>query len=228
MLSSLRGAMGKIFSPLARFLLKLGVGPDAVTVVGTLAVLTTALWAFPTGHLKSGALLIGLFVFTDALDGTMARMIGREGVWGAFLDSTLDRLADAAIFVGLAIYFINHGDSPWDNFGVYAALAALCTGFLVSYARARAEGLGLDGNVGFIERSERLVISLVATLFTGIFAQDAILAITLMVLAVGSFTTFMQRVLHVRKQAYVPVSLVPVADRENAAPSGRIEKDLTN
>ena len=177
--------------------------------------------------------MIGLFVFTDSLDGTMARMIGREGVWGAFLDSTLDRVADAAIFIGLAAYFVNHAQTPWDHFGLYAALAALSTGFFVSYARARAEGLGLDGNVGFIERSERLVISLVATLFTGIFAQDAILAVTLMILTIGSFVTFMQRVLHVRKQSYIPVSLTPIEDRTQDVSSvqtqtPRTEQGLAN
>ncbi len=203
MLSHLRGAMGKLFSPLARFLLKIGISPDAVTITGTIAVVVTALWAFPAGHLVAGSLLIGLFVFTDSLDGTMARMQGREGVWGAYLDSTLDRLADAAIFGGLALYFVFQVDGPHSTAGLFAALATLSFAFFVSYARARAEGLGLDGNVGFVERSERLLIGLLATCAAGLFTQDLILIIALWVVVAGSLATFIQRVAHVRKQAYI-------------------------
>lgn len=199
-LSSLRSVMGRIFSPLAKFLLRIGIGPDAVTIGGTIAVIVIALWAFPSGWLIGGSLLIGLCVFTDSLDGTMARMIGRTGVWGAFLDSTLDRLADAAIFIGLGLFFVNQVSGTWSTVGLYAALASFAAGFFVSYARARAEGLGLDGNVGFIERSERLLISLLATLITGITSQPAVLAIALVVLTIGSLATFVQRVVHVRKQ----------------------------
>lgn len=200
MLSGLRGAMGKIFGPLAKVLLKIGIGPDAVTIAGTVAVVVTALWAFPTGHLALGSLLIGLFVFTDSLDGTMARMIGRKGVWGAFLDSTLDRLADAAIFIGLALYFVHESDSQFATLGLYSALASLSFALFVSYARARAEGLGLDGNVGFIERSERLLISLLAACVAGFASMDAILVFALLALTIGSAVTFVQRVLHVRAQ----------------------------
>lgn len=201
MLSGLRGAMGKIFGPLAKFLLKIGIGPDAVTIAGTVAVVVTALWAFPTGHLVLGSLLIGLFVFTDSLDGTMARMIGRKGVWGAFLDSTLDRLADAAIFVGLALYFVRNSSSDFATLGLYSALASLSFAMFVSYSRARAEGLGLDGNVGFVERSERLLVSLLAACVAGITSIDAILVFSLLVLTIGSAATFIQRIMHVRKQA---------------------------
>lgn len=199
--------MGKIFTPLAKFLLRLGIGPDAVTITGTIAVVTLGLWALPTGWLIGGSLLIGLCVFTDSLDGTMARMIGRKGVWGAFLDSTLDRVADAAIFVGLALYFVNQVEGTWSTIGLYGALASFAAGFFVSYARARAEGLGLDGNVGYIERSERLLISLLATLITGISGQPAVLAIALVALTAGSILTFVQRILHVRNQSYIPAGV---------------------
>jgi len=93
--------MTRIFTPLAKLLLRLGISPDAVTIAGTLVVVTTALWAFPTGNLLLGTLIITVFVLTDSLDGVMARQAGRSGPWGAFLDSTMDRFGDGAIFAGL-------------------------------------------------------------------------------------------------------------------------------
>ncbi|WP_029069758.1 phosphatidylinositol phosphate synthase [Jonesia quinghaiensis] len=202
MLNGLRGVMAKIFTPIARFLLKLGITPDAVTVAGTLGVIAVALWLFPQGNLIAGSLLLGLLVFTDSLDGTMARLSGRSGPWGAFLDSTLDRLADGAIFVGLAMYFA--WTSPSNNhLGMSAALASLVLGLCVSYARARAEGLGLDGNVGIAERPERLVVSLVAALIAGLTDQPAVLAWALVFLAAISAVTLVQRITHVRSQTLV-------------------------
>lgn len=206
MLDGLRGAMKKIFTPPAKFLLKLGISPDAVTITGTLAVVITALWAFPVGNLGWGSLLIGLFVFTDALDGTMARLQGRQGVWGAFLDSTLDRLADAAIFVGLAAYFLVNGEQTWSTTGAIASVVCLIAGMMVSYSRARAEGLGLDATVGLIERSDRLLISLLAACITGFTGIDAIAAIALIALAVGSIFTLLQRMTHVYKRAQLAAS----------------------
>ncbi len=192
--------MGKFFHPIAQFLLKIGVTPDAVTIAGTIAVVTTALWAFPTGHLAVGSLVIGLFVFTDSLDGTMARLSGKAGPWGAFLDSTLDRLADAAIFVGLAAYFLNASNASLHTAGAIAAILCLVLGLLVSYARARAEGLGLDGNVGIAERPERLLISLLAACIAGFSSIDGILVGALYFLAAVSLITLVQRIMHVRRQ----------------------------
>jgi CDP-diacylglycerol---glycerol-3-phosphate 3-phosphatidyltransferase len=101
MLNRFRDSWSKLLGPLARLLLRLGVSPDAVTVVGTLGVAFGALFFFPRGQLLTGVLVITAFVFSDMLDGLMARMTGRTSAWGAFLDSTLDRFGDAAIFGGL-------------------------------------------------------------------------------------------------------------------------------
>ncbi|ACV09032.1 phosphatidylinositol phosphate synthase [Jonesia denitrificans] len=199
MLNGLRGVMATIFTPIARFLLRLRISPDAVTITGTFLVIATALWLLPTGRLVAGALVIGLFVFTDSLDGTMARLSGRSGPWGAFLDSTLDRLADGALFIGLALYFAWHAPAA-QHLGTLAALACLLLGLCVSYARARAEGLGLDGNVGIAERPERLLVSLLATLITGLTANPSILAWALVVLAALSAITLIQRISHVHHQ----------------------------
>lgn len=192
-----RALFTRLFTPIARLLLRLGVSPDAVTVVGTLGVVTGALALYPRGELWWGTLFITAFVFTDLLDGTMARMSGRVSRWGAFLDSTLDRLGDAAIFGGLVLYFTGVGDH---DLGAFAALACLVLGFLVSYARARAEGIGVPCDVGIAERADRLVITLVTTGFTGLFLPVEVLLTVLVLLAVASLVTVFQRVLLVRRE----------------------------
>ena len=209
MLSRLRGLMGRLFHPLAKALLAARVSPDAVTVFGTVGVLVTALWAFPTDHLVAGAVIIGLFAFLDSLDGTMARLAGRSGSWGAFLDSTLDRLADAAIFCGLAAYFLLHHDGPTRVWGAAAAIACLVVGSMVSYARARAEGLGMTANVGIAERAERLVVSLVAAGVVGLGLPVVVLVVALVVLALASVVTVGQRVATVRRQALAATAAEP-------------------
>ena len=201
MLSRLRGVVSRLLAPVARVLLRAGVSPDAVTVLGTVGVVVTALWAFPTGHLAAGAIIIGAFAFLDALDGTMARLAGRSGAWGAFLDSTLDRAADAAIFCGLTAYFLVHHDGDLRTYGVIAALASLVLGNLVSYARARAEGLGMTANVGIAERGERLVVSLLMAGLVGFGLPVETLVVALGLLAVASLVTVGQRMVTVRRQA---------------------------
>src|SRR4051794_36209409 len=121
MLERFRAFWTALLTPIARFLLRIGVSPDVVTVVGTLGVALGALAFFPRGELLVGVLVITAFVFSDLLDGTMARMSGQSSKWGAFLDSTLDRLGDAAIFGGLAMYYVGPGDSD-----LLAALAMYC------------------------------------------------------------------------------------------------------
>lgn len=197
MLRRLRAAMTRVMTPPADALLRLGVSPDAVTVVGTLLVVVTALWAFPTGHLFGGALLIGLFALTDSLDGTMARRSGRSGPWGAFLDSTLDRFADGAIFAGLVLWYTGGGD---DRPTAVLALACLVLGSIVPYARARAEGLGMTASVGIAERADRLLVSLLAVAAVGLGAPLVVLTAVLGLLAVASLVTVGQRIATVRRQ----------------------------
>jgi CDP-diacylglycerol--glycerol-3-phosphate 3-phosphatidyltransferase len=197
-LNRLRGAMTRLFTPVADALLKRGVSPDAVTITGTLAVVVAALWLFPTGHFLAGSLVIGLFVLTDSLDGVMARRAGRSGPWGAFLDSTLDRFGDAAIFTGMVLWFVGEGDSAW---GVGTALACLVLGSIVPYARARAEGLGMTAQVGIAERADRLAAVLVAALLVGVGLPQVVLVVVLGLLAVASLVTIVQRMATVRRQA---------------------------
>ncbi|GAA2246607.1 CDP-alcohol phosphatidyltransferase family protein [Rarobacter faecitabidus] len=201
MITALRGVIGKAMTPLARALLRIGVSPDAVTIIGTIGTIAAALWLLPTGHLFVGALVIGAFALSDALDGTMARLSGRSGPWGAFLDSTLDRLADGAIFTAIGVYFLVQQEGNIAIVGASLAAACVVFGFTVSYARARAEGLGFQAAVGIAERSERLVISLVVTGFVGIGLPVSVLVVVLGIIAVASLITVGQRMAAVRSQA---------------------------
>lgn len=198
MLNGLRGAMTRFFTPIAKALLRLGVSPDAVTIGGTLVVVVTALWAFPTGHFLLGTLVIAVFVLTDSLDGVMARQAGRSGPWGAFLDSTLDRFGDGAIFAGLVLWFAAGGD---DRLSAVLALACLVLGSIVPYARARAEGLGMTASGGIAERADRLALVLVATFAVGVGAPTVVLTVVLGLLALASAVTIVQRMTKVYRQA---------------------------
>lgn len=188
----------KVISPIAHLLIRLGVSPDAVTLVGTLGVCAGALVFFPRGDLLVGVLVITAFVFSDLIDGYMARLTGKVSRFGAFLDSTLDRIGDGAIFGGLALYFAGPGDSE-----VYLVLALVCLvmGGVTSYARARAEGLGFQAKVGIAERADRLVAILVMTGLAAIFDLPILMYVTLWVLAAASTITVVQRIWVVRRQA---------------------------
>jgi len=193
-----RAALTRLLTPLAALLLRLGVSPDVVTLVGTLGVAAGALTLYPTGHLLAGTLVITAFVFSDSVDGIMARRSGMSSLWGAYLDSTLDRVGDAAVFGGLLLWFAGAGA---DRLNAVLALACLTLGSIVSYAKARAEGLGMTANVGIAERADRLVAVLAATGLVGLGLPDAVLTVVLALLAVASAVTVVQRMLEVRRQA---------------------------
>jgi len=193
-----RGATNRIFTPLARRLLRWGVSPDAVTVVGTVGVAAGALTLFPVGHLFWGVVVITLFVFSDVIDGVMARLAGTTGRWGSFLDSTLDRVQDAAVFLGLMWWAFGVGEQQ--VLGVAASLC-LALGMLVSYVRSKAEALGFSADTGIAERAERLILTLVAAGFVGIGVSPILLTVVLFVLAAASLVTVVQRMATVRRQA---------------------------
>lgn len=193
-----RGFFTALFTPLARWLLRLGVSPDAVTVIGTAGVALGALVFYPLGQLFWGTVFITAFIFSDVLDGIMARMQDVKSRWGNFLDSTLDRVADGALFAGLAVWFFLGGQNAAI---AVAAMVCLVLGMVVSYARAKAESLGYTANVGIAERAERLVSVLVITGLTGLGLPPVVLLVTLALLALASFMTIVQRVSSVRRQA---------------------------
>ena len=199
-----RALFTRLLTPLARLLLGWGVSPDVVTAIGTLGVCVGALAFYPRGELLIGTLFITAFVFSDLVDGTMARLSGRSTPWGAFLDSTLDRIGDAAVFGGLVLWFSGNGDEP-----VLAAVALYClaSGAVVPYARAKAEGLGMRADVGIAERADRLVLILVTTGFAGI-GTPYVLEAALWILAVASTVTVVQRMALVRRQS-LALNLTP-------------------
>ena len=192
-----RPAIARVVDPLAAALLRAGVHPDAVTVTGTVGVTLGALVFFPRGMFFTGTAIVFFSVLTDLLDGAMARRLGVTSRFGAWLDSTCDRVADAAIFAGLVLWFLGDGDST-----VLGAVALFClvAGSIVSYAKARAEGLGLTCNVGLAERAERLILVLLGTLLVGL-GWDGALPVALWLLAVATAITVVQRLVEVRRQA---------------------------
>jgi CDP-diacylglycerol--glycerol-3-phosphate 3-phosphatidyltransferase len=192
-----RAGFTRLITPVARALVRAKVSPDAVTLVGTIGVVAGALLFYPRGEFFVGSLVITAFVLSDSLDGTMARLTGRSSTWGAFLDSTLDRVGDAAIFAGLVMWFAGSGD---DLLMAGLALFCLVAGVLVSYSKARAEGLGMTANVGIAERSERLIVVLACTGLSGL-GLTFLLPAGLWLLAAASVVTVLQRVVVVRRQA---------------------------
>jgi CDP-diacylglycerol---glycerol-3-phosphate 3-phosphatidyltransferase len=198
-----RALFTRLFTPVARLLLHWGVSPDVVTLVGTLGVSAGALIFYPRGEFLIGTLVITAFVFSDMIDGNMARLSGQSSAWGAYLDSTLDRVGDAAVFGGLVIYYAGPGDN---QLTATLALACLVLGSVVSYARARAEGLGMRADVGIAERSDRLVAVLLVTGLVGVHLPEQFLVAVLALLALASLITFVQRILYVRTQALARIS----------------------
>jgi CDP-diacylglycerol--glycerol-3-phosphate 3-phosphatidyltransferase len=197
MLKMLRPVLARLLDPVARALARTPITPNAITITGTIGMSAGALTLFPTGHLFAGTMVCWFFVTADMLDGALARVKGTTGVFGAFLDSTLDRVGDAAVFAGLAAYFVLGGHS---RLMAGVALFCLVAGALVSYAKARAEGLGLRCDVGLAERTERLLIGLLSAGLAGL-GVPYVLSAGLWLLAAASAFTFGQRVLAVRKEA---------------------------
>lgn len=212
-----RSVAAHVVDPVAKGLLKIGLTPDAITWIGTIGVSAAAFVFFPRGEFLIGTLVITLFIFSDMLDGTMARLSGRSGNWGAFLDSTLDRIADGAIFASLVIYFAS--TEQWWLVG--ATTTCLIGGTIVSYAKARAEGLGMTCNVGIAERTERLLLVLIPTFLAGLgvpYIQSA----ALWLLALLTVVTVLQRMAHVHQQA-VGAAAQPGSTASASTDEGTVE-----
>ena len=188
--SRFRAPVTKLITPICRGALRIGITPNMLTAVGSLGAATSALYFFPQGKFLLGTFIVAIFVLSDLLDGTMARMTNQSGTrWGALLDSTMDRISDASICIGIWAYYESTGDS-----NQYLALAVLVLGTLIPYVRARAEGLGIACNVGIAERAERLILILVGTGLAGLGFTEA-LPVVLVVLVVLSVITVSQRLL---------------------------------
>ncbi|MFT0848463.1 CDP-alcohol phosphatidyltransferase family protein [Actinomycetaceae bacterium L2_0104] len=190
-----------IFGPIAKACVKAHISADTITIVGTLAGVVAALTLLPFDHLTAGALTITVLVIFDNLDGQIARLTGTSSKWGAFLDSTLDRVSDGAIMSGILIWAYLWSDPRYQAWTLIGGLGALVFGSVVPYARARAEGLGMSASVGLAERADRLVVSLTATLLVGMELGDWIMTVAVWILFVAAVITVVQRMLYVRGQA---------------------------
>jgi CDP-diacylglycerol--glycerol-3-phosphate 3-phosphatidyltransferase len=190
----LKPAVTRAITPVAAFALRIGITPNAVTWTGAIAVVVSAMYFYPQGDFFIGTVVICVMALSDLFDGTMAR-ISLEGSskWGGFLDSTIDRITDSAILVGVSIYLINSDDAL-----ALVVMVTLVTGILVPYIRAKAESFGIECTGGIAERTERLIISLTAIGFYGL-GVPYILAIGMWLLAVLGTYTVIQRMLIVKR-----------------------------
>lgn len=192
-----RAYVNRVTEPFGRWLVARGITPDAVTVAGTVGSVAAALWFLPRGELFIGTLVVTVFVLFDLVDGAMARARGAGTLFGAVLDSTCDRIADGALFAALTWWALGVGEKR--VLGV-AALICLVAGQLVSYIKARAEGVGLRVVGGLVERAERLILALVGTGLAGLGVPYA-LDVALWALAAASLWTVGQRLAEARRNA---------------------------
>lgn len=194
----------RLIEPVAALMVRRRVNPNHLTTVGTVCTVSGGL-AFATGHIMVAGWIIGLTAIFDVLDGMVARRTGRSTVFGAFYDSTLDRIADGALLGGIAWFFAT--DPVHRNSYTFAlALAGILGTFLVSYTRARAEALGIDAKVGVMQRAERVVILAVPQAFFGLAFNGWIFTAVVAVLAVTAWITAVQRILFVRRMALTSVA----------------------
>lgn len=214
MLEHLRAPLKRLIEPIAKALIAIGLTADAVTVIGSIGTIVVALLTGITGWLFPGALILTFLVLFDSLDGSIAALTTGGTRFGAFLDSTLDRITDWALLAGLEIYFVMHGDlehgassSVWGPSGVvvtyigmFAALYGIMTSVVTSYARARAESLGCEAKEGIAARADRLLIILLGMAITDWSGQDLWLSVALVLLCVLGTITVIQRIMVVRKQ----------------------------
>ena len=209
-----RRGMIQLIGPLAQVLVRLHVRPNTITTAGTLLVVASALgFAFGRIHWAGFLLLFsGLF---DMLDGRVARDGDARTTFGAFYDSTLDRVGESALFTGIAVYFLQ-GGVPRERLtvGVVLCCVGLASSLLVSYTRARAEGLGIECNVGIAQRAERILLLGVPTMFLGAGNNGALLFWIVAVLAVATVATVVQRVVHVARKASGPGVVRPGRPRD--------------
>lgn len=190
-----KAATARLLDPLGQALLRAGVSPNVVTMVGTAGVLVGAFGFAARGSFLAAVVIILVCGLTDVMDGSMARSQRTVSRYGAFLDSTMDRVADGAIFSALVWWYAGIDARPT----AAAALICLVAGLIVSYVKARAEGLGISCHVGLVERAERLIVVGVGALATA-FGLTWGLPVALWLVAAGSIITIGQRMVHVARQ----------------------------
>jgi CDP-diacylglycerol--glycerol-3-phosphate 3-phosphatidyltransferase len=192
-----RRGFDAVLEPIVRSLIGGRVSPNAITTVGT-GVLVGSAIAYGYGYVRLGGALLLFSGVLDMVDGKVARGGGRITRFGAFYDSTLDRLGEAALFTGLLLYFLSGGIDPrWLHLAVWITLVAISSGLIVSYARARAEGLGFDCKVGIAQRAERILVLGIPTLVFGSGPEGLLLLGIVFLLALTAVITIVQRIVHI-------------------------------
>ncbi|WP_307855678.1 phosphatidylinositol phosphate synthase [Kibdelosporangium banguiense] len=192
-----RASVSRVTDPIGAWLVKIGLTPNAMTVIGTLGAVAGSLWFFPRGELLTGTFVVWGFAMLDLLDGAMARAKGNGTKFGGVLDSSCDRIADGTLGAAVAWYCLVVAQNM--TLGA-AALICLVSGQVISYVKARAEASGLHADVGIVERAERLIITLVGTGLVGLGVPYA-LHVALWLLAVLSAITVFQRLVAVWQAA---------------------------
>jgi CDP-diacylglycerol--glycerol-3-phosphate 3-phosphatidyltransferase len=193
-----RASVSRFVEPMGIRLVRAGIGPDAITIIGTVGTVTAALWLFPLGYLLAGTIVITVFVLLDVVDGAVARARGAGTPWGTVLDATCDRIADGAVFAGLTWWcFVVAGD----RLLAVAALLCLVSAQVISYIKARAEAAGVRADGGMVERAERYIITLVGAGLAGLGVPFA-LDVALWALAGLQIVTVIQRMLAVRRSVW--------------------------
>ena len=190
----LKPAVTRVITPVASLALRMGITPNAVTWTGAIAVVASAMYFYPKGQFFIGTVVICIMALSDLFDGTMAR-ISQNGSskWGGFLDSTIDRITDSAILVGVSIFLINNDDAL-----AIVVMVTLVAGMLVPYIRAKAESFAIQCSGGIAERTERLIISLAAIGFDGL-GIPYVLSFGMWLLAILGAYTVVQRMLIVKR-----------------------------
>lgn len=208
-----RSGLQRILAPLVDFLIARRVSPNAITTFGTIATIIGGGF-YARGHIVLAGWIVGLSAFCDLLDGSVARRSGQTSRFGAFYDSTLDRIADGAVLGGLALFFARNGvhhEIP-DSMStpmVSVLLLGILGSFLTSYTRARAEGLGIDAKVGMLPRPERIVLLSAPQAFFGLAFGGWVLMGICALLTVTAWITVVQRVAFVRRVTQEQDSTTP-------------------
>jgi CDP-diacylglycerol---glycerol-3-phosphate 3-phosphatidyltransferase len=192
-----RASVSRVTDPIGAWLVKIGLTPNAMTVLGTLGAVAGSLWFFPRNELLTGTFVVWGFAMLDLLDGAMARAKGKGTKFGGVLDSSCDRIADGVLGASVVWWslVVAHNDTL-----AAAGLICLVSGQIISYIKARAEAAGLSADVGVVERAERLIITLVGTGLVGLGVPYA-LHVALWLLAVLSVVTVFQRLVAVWQSA---------------------------
>lgn len=195
----------RLMEPIAGVLVRIGISANALTTIGTLSTVIGGV-AFAFGHMRLGGWIIAVTAIADALDGIVARRTGQVTVFGAFYDSTLDRVADGALLAGIAYFYASdpiHSSLPM--LGV--CLAGIIGTFTVSYARARAEALGINAKVGVMQRAERVILLCVPQALFGLALDGWVLSVVVVILTVSAWYMAILRINHVRHSALVAAPL---------------------